>query len=124
MRQNRAFRKRPANSPVRRSGSPPLTQYLPSPSSKGQNRGQSASLEVATIVRLIVQTFIWFGAMGILLFLAAGTFAWLVAWAYLVLMAALSVTLGIDPPRTIRGCFGSAWAHHCSAINRPPTKCS
>ena len=36
------------------------------------------------IVRLIVQTFIWFGAMGILLFLAAGTFAWPGAWAYLV----------------------------------------
>ena len=38
------------------------------------------------IVRLIVQTFIWFGAMGIPLFLAAGTFAWPGAWDYLVLM--------------------------------------
>ena len=51
------------------------------------------------IVRLIVQTFIWFGAMGILLFLAAGTFAWPGAWAYLVLMVALSFTLGIDLAR-------------------------
>jgi protein-S-isoprenylcysteine O-methyltransferase Ste14 len=51
------------------------------------------------IVRLIVQTFIWFGAMGILLFLAAGTFAWPGAWAYLVLMVALSVTVGIDLAR-------------------------
>jgi len=38
------------------------------------------------ILRLIVQTFIWFGAMAILLFLAAGTFAWPGAWVYLVLM--------------------------------------
>jgi len=51
------------------------------------------------IVRLIVQTFIWFGAMGILLFLAAGTFAWPGAWAYLALMVALSFTLGIDLAR-------------------------
>jgi protein-S-isoprenylcysteine O-methyltransferase Ste14 len=51
------------------------------------------------IVRLIVQTFIWFSAMGILLFLAAGTFAWPAAWAYLVLMVALSFTLGIDLAR-------------------------
>ena len=48
------------------------------------------------IVRLIVQTFVWFGAMGILLFLAAGTFAWPGAWTYLVLMVTLSFTLGID----------------------------
>jgi protein-S-isoprenylcysteine O-methyltransferase Ste14 len=51
------------------------------------------------IVRLIVQTFIWFGAMGALLFLAAGTFAWPGAWVYLVLMVALSFTLGIDLAR-------------------------
>ena len=49
------------------------------------------------IVRLIVQTFIWFGAMGIPLFLAAGTFAWPGAWDYLVLMVALSFTLGNRP---------------------------
>jgi protein-S-isoprenylcysteine O-methyltransferase Ste14 len=51
------------------------------------------------IVRLIVQTFIWFSAMGILLFLAAGTFAWPGAWAYLVLMVALSFILGINLAR-------------------------
>jgi protein-S-isoprenylcysteine O-methyltransferase Ste14 len=51
------------------------------------------------IVGLIVQTFIWFGAMGILLFLAAGTFAWPGPWAYLVLMVLLSFTLGIDLAR-------------------------
>jgi protein-S-isoprenylcysteine O-methyltransferase Ste14 len=51
------------------------------------------------IVELIVQTFIWFAGMGILLFLAAGTFAWPGAWAYLVLMVVLSFTLGIDLAR-------------------------
>ena len=51
------------------------------------------------IVRLIVQNFIWLGAMGVLLFLAAGTIAWPGAWAYLVLMLALSFTLGIDLAR-------------------------
>jgi protein-S-isoprenylcysteine O-methyltransferase Ste14 len=51
------------------------------------------------IVKLIVQTFIWFSAMGILLFLAAGTFAWPGAWAYLVLMVALSFILGINLAR-------------------------
>jgi protein-S-isoprenylcysteine O-methyltransferase Ste14 len=51
------------------------------------------------IVRLIIQSFIWFGAMGIVLFLAAGTFAWPGAWAYLVLMVVLSLTLGINLAR-------------------------
>ena len=51
------------------------------------------------IVRMIVQTFIWFGAMAILLFLAAGTLAWPGAWAYLILMIMLSFTLGIDLAR-------------------------
>ena len=37
--------------------------------------------------------------MGVLLFLAAGTIAWPGAWAYLVLMLALSFTLGIDLAR-------------------------
>jgi len=55
------------------------------------------------IVKLIVQTFIWFGAMGILLFLAAGTLAWPGVWAFLVLMVALSFTWGSTWPGTIRG---------------------
>jgi protein-S-isoprenylcysteine O-methyltransferase Ste14 len=63
------------------------------------------------IIRLIVQTFIWFGAMAILLFLSAGTFAWPGAWAYLVLMILLSFTLGIDlarrDPELLRERMGS-----------------
>ena len=63
------------------------------------------------IVRLIAQTFVWFGPMGILLFTAAGTFAWPGAWTYLVLMVTLSFTLGIDlarnDPELLRERMGS-----------------
>lgn len=51
------------------------------------------------IARLTVRTLIWYGVMGILLFLAAGTFAWPGAWAYLILMVALSFALGINLAR-------------------------
>jgi hypothetical protein len=42
---------------------------------------------------LIVRTIVWFGAIGTLLFLSAGTSAWSGAWANLFLMVALSFTL-------------------------------
>ena len=76
------------------------------------------------IVRLIVQTFIWFGAMAILLFLAAGTLAWPGAWAYLILMIVLSFTLGIDLARRDPGLLQERMGSPCSAISRPPTRCS
>ena len=47
------------------------------------------------ISKLILQTFVWFGVMGALLFLSAGTLHWLGAWAYLVVMVGLSLTLGV-----------------------------
>ncbi|AEH88490.1 Isoprenylcysteine carboxyl methyltransferase [Mesorhizobium opportunistum WSM2075] len=47
------------------------------------------------ITKLILQTFIWFGIMGALLFLSAGTLAWPGAWVYLVMMVGLSLTLGL-----------------------------
>ena len=47
------------------------------------------------ILRLVVQTFVWFGVMGALLFASAGTLHWQGAWVYLVLMVALSLTLGV-----------------------------
>jgi len=47
------------------------------------------------ISRLVVQTFVWFGVMGVLMFVSAGTLHWWGAWAYLVLMVALSLTLGV-----------------------------
>ncbi|RNJ43261.1 isoprenylcysteine carboxyl methyltransferase [Mesorhizobium erdmanii] len=47
------------------------------------------------IAKLLLQTFIWFGVMGALLFLSAGTFAWPAAWVYLVVMVGLSLTMGV-----------------------------
>ena len=47
------------------------------------------------ISKLVLQTFIWFGVMGALLFLSAGTLHWLAAWAYLVVMVGLSLTMGV-----------------------------
>ena len=49
--------------------------------------------------KLVLQTFIWFGVMGALLFLSAGTFAWPGAWVYLVVMVGLSFTLGVTLAR-------------------------
>ncbi|KAA3449412.1 isoprenylcysteine carboxyl methyltransferase [Mesorhizobium sp. SARCC-RB16n] len=47
------------------------------------------------ISKLVLQTFLWFGVMGALLFLAAGTLHWPGAWVYLVVMVVLSLTLGV-----------------------------
>ncbi|TPM96328.1 isoprenylcysteine carboxylmethyltransferase family protein [Mesorhizobium sp. B2-1-3A] len=47
------------------------------------------------IAKLVLQTFIWFGVMGALLFLSAGTLHWPGAWVYLVVMVGLSLTLGV-----------------------------
>ena len=76
------------------------------------------------ILVLIVQIFIWFGAMAILLFLAAGTFAWPGAWVFLVLMILLSFTLGIDLARRDPGLLRERMGYPCNAISRPPTRCS
>jgi protein-S-isoprenylcysteine O-methyltransferase Ste14 len=45
--------------------------------------------------KLIVRTFVWFGAMGALMFLAAGTWRWPGAWIYLIGMMALSLVSGL-----------------------------
>jgi protein-S-isoprenylcysteine O-methyltransferase Ste14 len=46
------------------------------------------------VVRLIVQTLVWFGAMGAVMFAAAGTLAWPGAWAFLALMLGTSLITG------------------------------
>ncbi|RWF30849.1 MAG: isoprenylcysteine carboxylmethyltransferase family protein [Mesorhizobium sp.] len=51
------------------------------------------------IARLILQTFVWFGVMGAVLFLSAGTLNWPGAWVYLVVMIGLSLTLGMSLAR-------------------------
>jgi len=47
------------------------------------------------VVRLIVQTVLWFGGMGALLFLSAGTLDWPGAWAFLVEMVGLALVTGL-----------------------------
>ncbi|MFD2056422.1 methyltransferase family protein [Mesorhizobium calcicola] len=47
------------------------------------------------ISKLILQTFVWFGVMGALLFLSAGTLNWPGAWVFLVVMVGLSLTMGV-----------------------------
>jgi protein-S-isoprenylcysteine O-methyltransferase Ste14 len=47
------------------------------------------------ISKLILQTFVWFGVMGALLFLSAGTLHWPGAWIFLVAMIGFSLTLGV-----------------------------
>jgi len=45
--------------------------------------------------KLILQTLIWFGGMGLLLFVPAGTLDWPGAWAFLAEMVALSTVTGL-----------------------------
>ncbi|WEX77844.1 isoprenylcysteine carboxylmethyltransferase family protein [Sinorhizobium numidicum] len=47
------------------------------------------------IVRLTVQTVVWFAIIGGLLFASAGTFEWPAAWIYLAMMLALSLITGL-----------------------------
>ncbi|RWE73185.1 isoprenylcysteine carboxylmethyltransferase family protein [Mesorhizobium sp.] len=47
------------------------------------------------ISRLVVQTFVWFGVMGALMFVSAGTLYWWGAWVYIVVMVGLSLTMGV-----------------------------
>jgi protein-S-isoprenylcysteine O-methyltransferase Ste14 len=47
------------------------------------------------VVRLIVQTFVSFGLMGLFLFGAAGTADWPAAWVFLVEMTVLSIVGGL-----------------------------
>jgi protein-S-isoprenylcysteine O-methyltransferase Ste14 len=47
------------------------------------------------VARLIVQTLVWFGAMGAVLFLSAGTLAWPGAWAFLAEMVGVGLVTGL-----------------------------
>ena len=51
------------------------------------------------IVKLIVQIIIWYGGIGILLFLSAGTLKWPGAWAFLVELTALGLIAGLKLAR-------------------------
>jgi hypothetical protein len=54
-------------------------------------KGQRMSL----VVNLIVQTIVWFGVMGAIIFGAAGTIDYSGGWLYLGEMIAVSVVLGL-----------------------------
>lgn len=47
------------------------------------------------IARLIFQTVVWLVGMGVLLFGAAGTFAWPAAWWYVIELGVLSLWIGL-----------------------------
>ena len=47
------------------------------------------------VVRLIVQTLVSYGVIGLVLFLSAGTLDWPAAWIYLGLMLAVSLPGGL-----------------------------
>lgn len=47
------------------------------------------------VARLIVQTFVWYGLMGLILFLAAGTVDWPGAWIFLAQMVVASLVGGL-----------------------------
>jgi protein-S-isoprenylcysteine O-methyltransferase Ste14 len=45
-------------------------------------------------IRMLVHTLLWFGLMGVLLFVPAGTADWPAAWAFLAEMLSLSLIVG------------------------------
>ncbi len=47
------------------------------------------------IVRMFIQTIIWFGAMALVLFLSAGTIHWTASWIFLIEMVTLALGSGL-----------------------------
>jgi protein-S-isoprenylcysteine O-methyltransferase Ste14 len=47
------------------------------------------------VVRLILQTLVWYGAMGVVLFASAGTLDWPGAWIFLAGMVSLGLPAGL-----------------------------
>ena len=47
------------------------------------------------VKRLVVQTLVWFGAFGVILFLCAGTLGWPGAWFYLAEMVGPGLAVGL-----------------------------
>jgi protein-S-isoprenylcysteine O-methyltransferase Ste14 len=55
------------------------------------------------ITNLVLQTIVWFGFMGAIIFIAAGTINYAGGWIYLVEMVAISVVLGLHVARVDPG---------------------
>ena len=47
------------------------------------------------IIRLVIRTLVWFGAIGAILFAAAGTWQWPAAWSFLLFMILLGLGGGL-----------------------------
>ena len=68
---------------------------------KNQSFGEKGN-KMGLVLNLIVQTIVWFGFMGAIIFVAAGTTDYTGGWLYLGAMVALSLVLGtvmvrVDP---------------------------
>lgn len=55
------------------------------------------------VLNLVVQTMVWFGLMGVIIFGAAGTLNYAGGWLYLGAMLAISIIFGIHGARTDPG---------------------
>jgi len=60
------------------------------------------------ILNLHVQTIVWFGCMGAIIFVAAGTIDYAGGWLYLGEMVAVSVVFGLHMLRVDPACLKSA----------------
>jgi protein-S-isoprenylcysteine O-methyltransferase Ste14 len=60
-------------------------------------------LEMSLVLNLLVQTIVWFGFMGAIIFGAAGTIDYAGGWLYLGLMVAISVVFGMHMVRVDPG---------------------
>jgi hypothetical protein len=63
----------------------------------------AAPIEMGLVLNLLVQTIVWFGFMGAIIFSAAGTIDYLGGWLYLGGMVAMSVVLGLHGARVDPG---------------------
>jgi protein-S-isoprenylcysteine O-methyltransferase Ste14 len=54
---------------------------------------------MSLVLNLLVQTVVWFGFMGVLIFAAAGTLDYAGGWIYLTQMAAISLYIGLRSVR-------------------------
>ena len=60
------------------------------------------------VLNLLVQTIVWFGFMGAIIFSAAGTIDYAGGWLYLGEMVAISVVLGLHGHASIPASSKSA----------------
>lgn len=58
---------------------------------------------MSLVVNLIVQTFVWFGFMGVIIFAAAGTLSYTGGWLYLGVMVAASIYFALNMSRVDPG---------------------